>query len=58
MTDDKSESGKAGQLGLLRCSPVVDPVQVEEEALAFTFLLVWKDEAVTITKIIELNSFC
>lgn len=41
MTDDKSESGKAGQLpGLLRCSPVVDPVQVEEEALAFTFLLV------------------
>lgn len=41
MTDDESESSRAGQPpGLLRGSPVVDPVQVEEEALAFAFLLV------------------
>lgn len=41
VTDDKSGSGNTGQLpGLLRRSPAVDPVQVEEEALIFAFLLV------------------
>ena len=41
MTDAKSGSGNTGQLpGLLRRSPAVDPVQVEEEALVFAFLLV------------------
>lgn len=41
VTDAKSGSGNTGQLpGLLRRSPAVDPVQVEEEALVFAFLLV------------------